>query len=82
MKITLKVPRWKQIAFLSRARKFTPASADTKLIFDAPREGFAFYEVNTSSVVDAVRLLLMLPKGSYYKETEPLSGWQMNMLTS
>lgn len=82
MKVLLRVPRHKKALFLLRARKYQPVSKDTRLVFDEPREGFARFDVVTGSVIDAVRLILMLPKGSVYAEVEPLSGWQMDMLTS
>lgn len=82
MRILLKVPENRQKVFLRNARKYKPSSETTRLMFDVPRAGFAYFDIVTNSIADAVKLVLMLPEGSFYAEVEPLAGWRKDAVVA
>jgi len=80
MNIVLKVPKWKSFSFVLRARKVFRSREHICLINIETHGGFAYFEVSTSSVVAAVKLILLMPEGSSYAETKPFADWQKEAL--
>lgn len=80
MNMVLKVPKWKSFLFAIRARKVLRSRECVRMINIEAHKGFAYFEVSTSSVVAAVKLILLMPEGSSYAETKPFADWQREAL--